>query len=304
MAKLSDLKTLLRSAGSKPAPRGTRAARELRQARRRPHARTPTPTSTSSQAFADVAPLPSSQPRAHRQGAARADAGQAAGRRSRRAGREQIRHRAVAVLVGYRTGTGGAADVSAHGSGHRRARPLAARPLGGAGRARSAPPDQRRGARRARRFPVRCARPRLALRARHSRQGSVVAEPRAGAQEQGAPLAVAMGRGARLLRSAAPWRRWRRRGRPAQGSRQPESSPAQPSGEPAMRQGRQVAPDLGDPRSVDVADDDARAVGQFGHDGRPTDRSARCARRCAGRWGACRPARRRAHSTGFRWRAP
>ena len=53
-----------------------------------------------------------------------------------------------------------------------------------------------------------------------------------------------MGRGAGLLRSAAPWRRWRRRRGPAQGCAQPDHPRRAPSGQPAMRQSRQLAPDL------------------------------------------------------------
>ncbi len=78
MAKLSDLKTLLRSAGSKPTP----AARAAASPAKRAGART-----VQTNADIDLEPgirrcrsAAVAQPRAHRQGASRADAGQAPGR--------------------------------------------------------------------------------------------------------------------------------------------------------------------------------------------------------------------------------
>ncbi len=191
MAKLSDLKTLLHSAGSKPAP----ATRAAASSGKRAGARTvqTDPDIDLSQAFADVAPLPSRNraridkarpaPTPAKRLADEADAlaaskfGTEPSPSSWEIGQEQEAQQTFLrpglgpdVLVRLRRGhwsVQGELDL------HRL--------------------TSERGARRARRFPVRCARSRLALRARDSRQRSVVTESGAGAQEQGAPLAVAMG---------------------------------------------------------------------------------------------------------------
>ena len=308
MAKLSDLKTLVdaRAGPTTRAPR--RATRKRDEAPRAAAGRTPprppAPAAKRAiaarkhadgdidlaQAFADVQPLPAVDARRARAAAPRADPAAAHRRRPRCARRVEVRRRARAAAAGTSARSSRPSRRSCAAGWLRRAAQAAARPLVGAGRARPARPDDRRGARRARRFPARRAAARLALRAGDPRQGTHLAQPRAGAQGQGAQMAVALGRRARLLRGAAARGRRRRgagpaaravRGRRGHKGRGACSRPAAQVHRSsdhivAVRERRQLRAHFGEPRRIDVADDDARPLGVLGDDLAPRVDSTEC----------------------------
>ena len=226
MAKLVDLKKLVDAARANAAaaqraePRTRRRRAARRSTRRRRRRRTPTPTSPARQARGrrrrPARPSPTSsacrrRPSTHRRP------------RRRRSPRQRIadeRGRAARVEVRRRAGAAHAGTSARSTRASRRSCAAASAPTS-CGKLRRGHWSvqgeidlhgltDRRGARRAGRFPRRRAQPRLPLRARDPRQGPDLAEPGAGAQGQGARVARALGRGARVLRGAAPRRRRRR----------------------------------------------------------------------------------------------
>ena len=180
-------------------------------------ASTPTATSTSrrrSPTSTRLKPANKARDRARR---ARADAAPAHRRRAGRAARVEVRRRAGAADAG----TSARSTSTSRRSCARASAPTSLTKLRRGhwsvqGELDLHGHDSRRGARRARGFPRRGARARRmrCVRVIHGK-GLTSPEQGAGAQGQGAPLARALGRRARVLRSAAARRRRRRGARAA-----------------------------------------------------------------------------------------